>query len=165
MLALVWSLLLAQYLQALVVCGSPMTPPSRPVPSGLVPGHPPAIVTLQATTLVLPRTITSTPTGSATTDAEDLPSTEEPENEKEKSSTKPEITASPNLNIDSDADALRFVQTTYWSCVTYVTTSHCGWHEPILDASTSSASSVGTRSMRAAAMAAGVALLLLLHAP
>ncbi|KAK8073231.1 hypothetical protein PG994_004130 [Apiospora phragmitis] len=30
---------------------------------------------------------------------------------------------------------LKFVQTTYWSCVQWPTTMHCGWHEPILDAS------------------------------
>lgn len=30
---------------------------------------------------------------------------------------------------------LKFVQTTYWSCVQWPTTVHCGWHEPILDAS------------------------------
>lgn len=25
-----------------------------------------------------------------------------------------------------------FIQTTYWSCVQWPTTMHCGWHEPIL---------------------------------
>ncbi|KAK6857332.1 hypothetical protein PG995_007519 [Apiospora arundinis] len=30
---------------------------------------------------------------------------------------------------------VKFVQTTYWSCVQWPTTMHCGWHEPILDAS------------------------------
>jgi hypothetical protein len=29
----------------------------------------------------------------------------------------------------------KFKQTTYYSCVTWPTTVHCGWHEPILDAS------------------------------
>ncbi|KIH91198.1 hypothetical protein SPBR_02100 [Sporothrix brasiliensis 5110] len=36
----------------------------------------------------------------------------------------------------------KFVQTTYYSCVTLGTYSHCGWHEPILDASTSAATRV-----------------------
>lgn len=29
----------------------------------------------------------------------------------------------------------KFRQTTYYTCVTWPTTVHCGWHEPILDAS------------------------------
>jgi len=33
---------------------------------------------------------------------------------------------------------LKFVQTTYYSCVTIGTYSHCGIHEPILDASAAS---------------------------
>ncbi|KAI1847683.1 hypothetical protein JX265_013926 [Neoarthrinium moseri] len=32
----------------------------------------------------------------------------------------------------------KFRQTTYWSCVTWPSTVHCGWHEPILDASMNS---------------------------
>ena len=37
----------------------------------------------------------------------------------------------------------RFVQTTYWACVTRGTYSHCGWHRPILDASGAAAAGGG----------------------
>ncbi|KAK9783698.1 hypothetical protein SCAR479_00257 [Seiridium cardinale] len=30
---------------------------------------------------------------------------------------------------------VKFKQTTYYTCVTWPSTVHCGWHEPILDAS------------------------------
>jgi hypothetical protein len=44
----------------------------------------------------------------------------------------------PATTIDeldwSDGIDMNFVQTTYFSCVTRGTYSHCGWHRPILDA-------------------------------
>ncbi|KAK8071421.1 hypothetical protein PG997_011624 [Apiospora hydei] len=42
----------------------------------------------------------------------------------------PSANGTYNNNIN-----LKFVQTTYWSCVQWPTTMHCGWHKPILDAS------------------------------
>lgn len=61
----------------------------------------------------------------------------------------PEITPGPDPAAEPEdgddagaaAAAERFVQTTYWSCVKApgVATAHCGWHEPILDASMPSA--------------------------
>lgn len=49
----------------------------------------------------------------------------------------PETTPLPidQDDVDIIGNAVRFVQTTYYSCVTIGTDSHCGWHEPILDAS------------------------------
>ncbi|KAI1098374.1 hypothetical protein F4804DRAFT_324930 [Jackrogersella minutella] len=29
---------------------------------------------------------------------------------------------------------VKYVQTTYWSCVAFPLETHCGWHQPILDA-------------------------------
>ena len=48
------------------------------------------------------------------------------------------ITQAPNVTRKGGL-AEKFVQTTYYSCVTLGTYTHCGWHEPILDASTSAA--------------------------
>jgi hypothetical protein len=49
-------------------------------------------------------------------------------------SIEPEITPLPRPDESDELNA-NFVQTTYYSCVTRGTYSHCGWHIPILDAS------------------------------
>ncbi|OTB10188.1 hypothetical protein K445DRAFT_258017 [Daldinia sp. EC12] len=49
----------------------------------------------------------------------------------------PEITSSPELpppGANFHEIGVKYVQTTYWSCVTFPLETHCGWHEPILDA-------------------------------
>ncbi|KAK8024594.1 hypothetical protein PG993_012660 [Apiospora rasikravindrae] len=46
----------------------------------------------------------------------------------------------PSANGTYNNINLKFVQTTYWSCVQWPTTMHCGWHKPILDASNGVAS-------------------------
>ncbi|KAJ2979868.1 hypothetical protein NUW58_g7091 [Xylaria curta] len=51
----------------------------------------------------------------------------------------PEPTAAPALENGGGertivADGRKFVQTTYWACETFPKETHCGWHEPILDA-------------------------------
>ncbi|KAI1466253.1 uncharacterized protein F4812DRAFT_461223 [Daldinia caldariorum] len=49
----------------------------------------------------------------------------------------PEITPSPELPLEGvnfHTIDIKYVQTTYWSCVTFPLETHCGWHEPILDA-------------------------------
>ncbi|KAK8102177.1 hypothetical protein PG984_015323 [Apiospora sp. TS-2023a] len=60
---------------------------------------------------------------------------------------------------------LKFVQTTYWSCVQWPTTVHCGWHEPILDASNGAGSpgrgQEGSRRAAVAGVVAGLIGLLL----
>jgi hypothetical protein len=41
----------------------------------------------------------------------------------------------PDLTAVSPGEAQKWHLTTYWSCVTYydvTTTTHCGWHEPVL---------------------------------
>ncbi|KAK4216930.1 hypothetical protein QBC37DRAFT_416051 [Rhypophila decipiens] len=35
--------------------------------------------------------------------------------------------------IDANGNPFRFVQTTYYSCVTRDATAHCGWHRPIVN--------------------------------
>ncbi|KAI1336664.1 hypothetical protein F5Y15DRAFT_199104 [Xylariaceae sp. FL0016] len=51
-----------------------------------------------------------------------------------------QITASPNVTLPMGGNfheltgGVKFVQTTYYSCVTWPRETHCGWHEPILDA-------------------------------
>lgn len=37
--------------------------------------------------------------------------------------------------IDANGKVFRFRQTTYYSCVTQKTASHCGWHRPIVEIS------------------------------
>ncbi|KAI2465408.1 hypothetical protein F4781DRAFT_27068 [Annulohypoxylon bovei var. microspora] len=49
----------------------------------------------------------------------------------------PEITPSPELDPPGGnfhEMGAKYVQTTYWSCVTFPLETHCGWHQPILDA-------------------------------
>ncbi|KAI1443594.1 hypothetical protein F5Y02DRAFT_199910 [Annulohypoxylon stygium] len=49
----------------------------------------------------------------------------------------PEITPSPELDLPGGnfhEIGAKYVQTTYWSCVTFPLETHCGWHQPILDA-------------------------------
>ncbi|KAI1211489.1 uncharacterized protein F4807DRAFT_391127 [Annulohypoxylon truncatum] len=49
----------------------------------------------------------------------------------------PEITPSPELDppgANFHEMGAKYVQTTYWSCVTFPLETHCGWHQPILDA-------------------------------
>ncbi|KAJ3566347.1 hypothetical protein NPX13_g7164 [Xylaria arbuscula] len=43
-----------------------------------------------------------------------------------------------DLNLEQ-----KFVQTTYWACATLGTEAHCGWHEPILDASSGAYAKMG----------------------
>ncbi|KAK3934748.1 hypothetical protein QBC46DRAFT_70237 [Diplogelasinospora grovesii] len=82
-------------------------------------------------------------------------------------STPPAVTDAPAIEgqgIDANGDAIKFVQTTYYSCVTMGTYSHCGWHEPILDASSGTKSAFGRDAgiaMRAASAAAIVGAILL----
>lgn len=73
----------------------------------------------------------------------------------------PEITVRPNKDAASDNAALRFLQTTYWSCVTSPVTVHCGWHEPILDANMNTASQLREGSIRGAVTAWVIASLFL----
>ncbi|KAI4862618.1 hypothetical protein F4820DRAFT_17765 [Hypoxylon rubiginosum] len=52
-------------------------------------------------------------------------------------SNSPQITPSPEFDPPGGnfhEIGAKFVQTTYWSCVTFPLETHCGWHEPILDA-------------------------------
>ncbi|KAI1767130.1 hypothetical protein GGR53DRAFT_483161 [Hypoxylon sp. FL1150] len=68
----------------------------------------------------------------------------------------PKITPSPEFNLPGGnfhEVGAKFVQTTYWSCVTFPLETHCGWHEPILDAG---AGRVGCESGGQAALRAGI---------
>jgi hypothetical protein len=77
-----------------------------------------------------------------------------------------EITPVPGSLESADGESVeRLVQTTYYSCATIGTYTHCGWHEPILDASTNSATgrNVGGSAglaVRVLAVASAVALFL-----
>ncbi|KAH6656142.1 hypothetical protein BKA67DRAFT_535036 [Truncatella angustata] len=54
----------------------------------------------------------------------------------------------------------KFRQTTYYTCVTWPSTVHCGWHEPILDASMNAAwSGYGSRKAAAWGTMAAIAAL------
>ncbi|KAI1400561.1 hypothetical protein F4819DRAFT_365307 [Hypoxylon fuscum] len=70
----------------------------------------------------------------------------------------PKITPSPEFdppggNFHEIGGGAKFVQTTYWSCVTFPLETHCGWHEPILDAG---AARLGCEGGGRAAIRAGV---------
>jgi hypothetical protein len=60
-------------------------------------------------------------------------------------------------DIDGDDEInAAFVQTTYYSCVTRGTYSHCGWHIPILDASNAAPNHGGGAATGIAAIRAGL---------
>ncbi|KAI0521954.1 hypothetical protein F5B22DRAFT_643536 [Xylaria bambusicola] len=67
----------------------------------------------------------------------------------------PETTPTPTLDVDAGLQQ-KFVQTTYWACATLGTEAHCGWHEPILDASSGAHSAISSSSL--ALRAGGIAL-------
>ncbi|KAI2606284.1 uncharacterized protein GGS25DRAFT_523950 [Hypoxylon fragiforme] len=78
----------------------------------------------------------------------------------------PTITPSPELpggnfhELGGGAN-VKFVQTTYWSCVTWPSETHCGWHEPILDASNAAR---GVSDSGRAALWAGVVVVVVVVA-
>ncbi|GAP84694.1 hypothetical protein SAMD00023353_1102360 [Rosellinia necatrix] len=57
---------------------------------------------------------------------------------------------------------VKFVQTTYWTCVARPRETHCGWHEPILDTSAAAETrrADGAAALRASLIAACAALAL-----
>jgi len=65
--------------------------------------------------------------------------------------------------VDEEA-AERFRQTTYWSCVQWpgVSTAHCGWHEPILDASMPNAGVRRGGTVKVGIVVAGVMMMVVL---
>ncbi len=70
----------------------------------------------------------------------------------------PTITPAPGVTGPWDEVGLKFIQTTYYSCVTIGTYSHCGLHEPILDASVGSDLRGGRRRAMWAALAVAAVL-------
>ncbi|KAH8911783.1 hypothetical protein BR93DRAFT_14270 [Coniochaeta sp. PMI_546] len=132
MLAIIPSLLLALSLQNALVHGLVITSSSEPI----------------TTTIHLPTAPLTLYSGSTT-------------------GPEPEITSGPDptdLSGDDPEAAARFVQTTYWSCVKLpgVSTAHCGWHEPIIDASMPSAGRCVRVESVSMVMAAVVVVLFLL---
>ncbi|KAI1088738.1 hypothetical protein F5B19DRAFT_407682 [Rostrohypoxylon terebratum] len=68
----------------------------------------------------------------------------------------PEITPSPEFSPPGGnfhEIGAKYVQTTYWSCVTFPLETHCGWHQPILDAG---AGRIRCEGSRQAALRAGI---------
>ncbi|OTB00974.1 hypothetical protein M426DRAFT_14954 [Hypoxylon sp. CI-4A] len=77
------------------------------------------------------------------------------------SASNPQITPSPELNppggnFHEIGGGLKYVQTTYWSCVTFPLETHCGWHEPILDAGAGRIGCNGGQAALRAGVVAGV---------
>ncbi|KAI1081529.1 hypothetical protein F5B20DRAFT_68405 [Whalleya microplaca] len=68
------------------------------------------------------------------------------------------VTASPELDLGANFHEIgaKYVQTTYWSCVTFPLETHCGWHEPILDAGAARIGCDGGRAALRAGVAAGI---------
>ncbi|KAI1183045.1 hypothetical protein F5B17DRAFT_417699 [Nemania serpens] len=131
------------------------SPPS----SGLVMFTlPPITNTMAASSLTLSTTTTTTTTTTATTTT--MTTIPTPTAYAEGTATAignadiPETTAAPTLdleNLDDAGNGIKFVQTTFWACETFPLETHCGWHEPILDASNSGASRTGQQSVAARA--------------
>jgi len=48
--------------------------------------------------------------------------------------------------------------TTFWECVTIVTQTHCGWHEPVLPGGTEIAKAAYARPTGALGIGLGVAM-------
>lgn len=63
-----------------------------------------------------------------------------------------EITAEPDPDDHSRAD-IKYVQTTYYSCVTIGSYSHCGWHMPILESGVQKGGDGVSIAIRAGAVA------------
>lgn len=64
----------------------------------------------------------------------------------------PEITTEPDTDSTTEVD-INYVQTTYYSCVTIGTYSHCGWHIPILEAGAQRAGNGVSVAIRAGTVA------------
>ncbi|KAI1140027.1 hypothetical protein F5Y05DRAFT_304258 [Hypoxylon sp. FL0543] len=81
---------------------------------------------------------------------------EEPTSSSAVVTSNPKITPSPELDPPGanfhEMDE-KYVQTTYWSCVTFPLETHCGWHQPILDAG---AGKIGCEGSGQVALRAGV---------
>ncbi|KAI1110296.1 hypothetical protein F5Y14DRAFT_365458 [Nemania sp. NC0429] len=73
-----------------------------------------------------------------------------------------ETTAAPTLDLENASgakDGKKFIQTTFWACETFPLETHCGWHEPILDASNAGVGmgrAAGQSAARAVFAVAGV---------
>ncbi|KAI0106574.1 hypothetical protein F4776DRAFT_436784 [Hypoxylon sp. NC0597] len=81
---------------------------------------------------------------------------DEPTSSSTMAASNPKITPSPELNppgANFHEMNAKYVQTTYWSCVTFPLETHCGWHQPILDAG---AGRIGCEGRGQAALRAGV---------
>ncbi|ORY69099.1 uncharacterized protein BCR38DRAFT_406965 [Pseudomassariella vexata] len=75
---------------------------------------------------------------------------------------RPEVTAPPGVDrqLEGETDMvgldMKFRQTTYWSCVAWTHTTHCGWHEPILDAGAARIGCPGAQMAVRAGVVAGL---------
>lgn len=145
-------------LQTALVCGTLVPSPAKPTPT---PQHTLLPVDVQTVTLgepTLPQTPPPRPAQEA--NGERDPSLDLRDLDRGNSAApEPETTAGPELS--GDAAALRFVQTTYTTCVTFPNSVHCGVHKPILDASSSAVSCWRRKSLGAVAIVAMTAVLML----
>ncbi|KAI1407115.1 hypothetical protein F5Y13DRAFT_135162 [Hypoxylon sp. FL1857] len=115
-------------------------------------------VALPSTTISATAASSTQPTGSGV--AAEIRNTvcllDEPTSSSTTAASNPKITPSPELSPPGanfhEMDA-KYVQTTYWSCVTFPLETHCGWHQPILDAG---AGRKGCEGSGQAALRAGV---------
>lgn len=76
----------------------------------------------------------------------------------------PMTTAAPGDNEPEpegvvDGQQMKFVQTTYFACVTRALSTHCGWHEPILDTSAAAAAAAAGTSRGGESLALRASLL------
>jgi hypothetical protein len=130
-----------------------ITSTTTPSPTGTVVVIPPPTTTTTTTP-------TPTTTGSSNTMATPgaaLPAPgREPDVANDPANHEPVTTAAPGNELDGvDGRQMKFVQTTYFACVTHALSTHCGWHEPILDTSAAAGTSRGEGlALRASLIAA-----------
>ncbi|TGJ80015.1 hypothetical protein E0Z10_g8743 [Xylaria hypoxylon] len=139
-----------------VDAGLVLKAPRTEIP-GLLSGHvfvTPVPIPVAATTTVLPAISTATSTsGEIPSDVGTGTGTGTAQ------ASNPETTAAPPLDL---GDGQKFVQTTYWACATFPSETHCGWHEPILDASSAGMKVRGGSVTRTGGVAACVIAALVL---
>lgn len=72
-----------------------------------------------------------------------------------------QTTAPPSDDPEADAELARegYSQTTYYSCEAFATTTHCGWHVPVVHVAEAAGRRAGGGAAAAAAGAAGAAVM------
>ncbi|KAI5856197.1 hypothetical protein GGS23DRAFT_400266 [Durotheca rogersii] len=168
-------LVIASFVTLLSLAEASLKTPRTPTPSGLGPcsattptveaAIPAKTATVNMSFYPVPRNSSSSARQSTTapiavqTQTADLPIDAYASISAGTTNNAPKVTASPELGppgANFHEIGAKFVQTTYWKCVTFSLETHCGWHEPILDAGAGRIGCEGGRAALRAGVVAGV---------